>query len=110
MLMRRQPRHSSTAPWVSAWPTGEKGWTSVEAQCWQDIGLPDLQVLAEGIVAELALLDTTAQDQQSRALLDGEVRGLEALERLIVIATAGAQVGVLAGRFHGVCGGSLRAS
>jgi hypothetical protein len=38
------------------------------------------------------------------------VRGLEALERLIVIATAGAQVGVLAGRFHGVCGGSLRAS
>jgi hypothetical protein len=102
MLMRRQPRHSSTAPWLAARLRGEKGWTSFEAQCWQDIGLPNLQVLAEGIVAELPLLDTTAQDQESRALLDGEVRRLESIERLIVVATAGAQVGAL-GRFHGVC-------
>lgn len=103
MLMRRQPRHSSTAPWLAAWLRGEKGWTSVEAQCWQNIGLPNLQVFAERIVAELPLLDTAAQDQQSRALLDGEVGRLESIERLIVVATAGAQVGS-AGRFHGVCG------
>ena len=63
MLMRRQPRHSSTAPCVSAWLTGEKGWTSVEAQCWHDIGLPNPQIFAEGIVAELPLLDAAAQDQ-----------------------------------------------
>jgi hypothetical protein len=109
MLMRRQPRHSSTAPWVWAWLTGEKGWTSVEAQCSQDIGLPNPQVFAEGIVPELPLLDTAAQDQQSRALLDSEVRRLKSVERLIVVATAGARVRVGAGRFHGVCGPFERA-
>jgi hypothetical protein len=108
MLMRRQPRHSSTAPWLAAWLTGEKGWTWFEAQCWQDIGLPNLQVLAEGIVAELPLLDTTAQDQQARALLDGEVRRLKSVERLIVVATAGVQLGS-ASRFHAVCGPFERA-
>jgi hypothetical protein len=89
---------------------GEKGWIWVEAQYWQDIGLPNSEIFAEGIVTELPLLNAAAQDQQSRALLDGEVRRLEALEWLIVVATAGAQVGVVAGRFHGVCVGSLRAS
>jgi hypothetical protein len=59
-LTRRQPRHSRTAPYVSAWLRGENGWRSRQEQYWQDIGLPNPQVFAVRVIPELRLLDAPA--------------------------------------------------
>jgi hypothetical protein len=113
MVIRWQARQRRMAPTLAAWWRGENGTSSVEAQCSQAvvkrIDSANTHVVAEGVAPELGLLDAAAQDQQARALLEREVRRLESVERLIVVATGGAGVRA-ASRFHGLKCPSLRAS